>query len=95
MKLLAKNAEDRYQSAAGLKFDLETCWHQLHTTGKIENFPVGQRDRGNQIKVHLNPGDVVVLYKDGITEAVTINRVYYGIERLCQVAKGNRHKTVE
>jgi serine phosphatase RsbU (regulator of sigma subunit) len=49
----------------------------------------------SQIKVHLNPGDVVVLYTDGITEAVPINRVYYGIERLCQVAKENRHKTVE
>ena len=51
MKLLAKNAEDRYQSAAGLKFDLETCLQQLQTTGKIENFPVGQRDRGNQLLI--------------------------------------------
>ncbi|MEG4034870.1 AAA family ATPase [Microcoleus sp. S36b_A4] len=51
MKLLAKNAEDRYQSAAGLKFDLETCLQQLQTTGKIENFPIGQRDRGNQLLI--------------------------------------------
>ncbi|MEG4252722.1 AAA family ATPase [Microcoleus sp. Pol10D4] len=51
MKLLAKNAEDRYQTAAGLKFDLETCLQQLQTTGKIENFPIGQRDRGNQLLI--------------------------------------------
>ncbi|UNU23702.1 AAA family ATPase [Microcoleus vaginatus] len=51
MKLLAKNAEDRYQSAAGLKFDMETCLQQLQTTGNIENFPIGQRDRGNQLLI--------------------------------------------
>jgi predicted ATPase/signal transduction histidine kinase len=44
MKLLAKTAEDRYQSAAGLKFDLENCLIQLETTGEIEYFICGQRD---------------------------------------------------
>ncbi|MBC1225032.1 AAA family ATPase [Nostoc sp. UCD121] len=43
-KLMAKNAEDRYQSAFGLKYDLEACLHQLQQTGKIESFPIGQRD---------------------------------------------------
>ena len=44
MKLMAKNAEDRYQSALALKQDLETCWHQLQSTGKIANFTIAQRD---------------------------------------------------
>jgi predicted ATPase/signal transduction histidine kinase len=44
MKLMAKNAEDRYQSALGLKFDLENCLHQLKETGSIENFEIAQRD---------------------------------------------------
>ena len=44
MKLMAKNAEDRYQSAFGLKYDLETCLHQLQQTGKVESFPIGLRD---------------------------------------------------
>ncbi|RCJ29135.1 serine/threonine protein kinase [Nostoc minutum NIES-26] len=44
MKLMAKNAEDRYQSALGLKFDLETCLTQLKETGKIESFEIAQRD---------------------------------------------------
>ncbi|WP_322112031.1 ATP-binding protein [Aerosakkonema funiforme] len=43
-KLMAKNAEDRYQSALGLKWDLEQCWQQLKTKGKIETFPIAQRD---------------------------------------------------
>ncbi len=43
-KLMAKNAEDRYQSALGLKFDLEICLHQLNEIGRIESFPIAQRD---------------------------------------------------
>lgn len=51
MKLLAKNAEDRYQSGEGLKFDLETCLGQLQATGEIKNFILGQRDRGSQLLI--------------------------------------------
>ena len=44
MKLMAKNAEDRYQSALGLKYDLEKCLYQLKETGSIENFEIAQKD---------------------------------------------------
>ena len=44
MKLMAKNAEDRYQSALGLKYDLETCLQQWNETGEIESFSLGERD---------------------------------------------------
>ncbi|MBO3460759.1 MAG: serine/threonine-protein kinase PknK [Aetokthonos hydrillicola CCALA 1050] len=43
-KLMAKNASDRYQSALGLKHDLEKCLVDLKETGKIEDFPIAQRD---------------------------------------------------
>ncbi|MEG5140403.1 AAA family ATPase, partial [Microcoleus sp. A6-D4] len=43
-KLMAKNAEDRYQSALGLKFDLENCLTQIQETGSIDSFDVGTRD---------------------------------------------------
>ncbi|NEU78409.1 AAA family ATPase [Nostoc sp. UIC10630] len=43
-KLMAKNAEDRYQSAFGLKYDLENCLRQLKETGEIASFPIAQRD---------------------------------------------------
>ncbi|MBD2449014.1 AAA family ATPase [Nostoc sp. FACHB-152] len=44
MKLMAKNAEDRYQSALGLKHDLATCLAQLQDTGEITDFAIGKRD---------------------------------------------------
>src|SRR4028119_2127585 len=44
MKLMAKNAEQRYQSAWGLKYDLERCLQQYQATGKIETFELGTRD---------------------------------------------------
>ncbi|MBD0361337.1 MAG: serine/threonine protein kinase, partial [Coleofasciculus sp. C3-bin4] len=44
MKLLAKTAEDRYQSGLGLKADLEICLKMLQTSGKISRFMVGELD---------------------------------------------------
>ncbi|NEO89831.1 MAG: AAA family ATPase [Moorea sp. SIO3G5] len=43
-KLMAKNAEDRYQSALGLKYDLETCLSQWQETGRVEPFDLGTQD---------------------------------------------------
>jgi predicted ATPase/signal transduction histidine kinase len=43
-KLMAKNAEDRYQSALGLKYDLEACWQTYQKNGKFESFELGSRD---------------------------------------------------
>ncbi|MEH1873211.1 AAA family ATPase [Nostoc sp.] len=43
-KLMAKNAEDRYQSVLGLKHDLVTCLEQWQETGKHTWFDLGQRD---------------------------------------------------
>lgn len=43
-KLLAKNPDDRYQSAAGIRFDLENCLHQLRTANRIKRFPVATKD---------------------------------------------------
>ncbi|NES64556.1 MAG: AAA family ATPase, partial [Okeania sp. SIO2D1] len=44
LKLMAKNAEERYQSAWGIQKDLETCLEQLENTGRIELFEIGKRD---------------------------------------------------
>ncbi len=44
MKLMAKNAESRYQSALGLKLDLEKCLYQLQVSGEIQSFEIAQRD---------------------------------------------------
>jgi predicted ATPase/signal transduction histidine kinase/DNA-binding response OmpR family regulator/tRNA A-37 threonylcarbamoyl transferase component Bud32 len=44
MKLLEKMAEKRYQSAYGLKADLQRCLQQWQTLGTIEEFPLGTQD---------------------------------------------------
>ena len=44
MKLLAKNSEDRYQSAAGLKWDLEECLRQLKENGSIGVLKIAAND---------------------------------------------------
>jgi predicted ATPase/signal transduction histidine kinase/CheY-like chemotaxis protein len=43
-KLMAKNAENRYQSARGIKYDLEVCLTQLQETGIIQAFDLGTKD---------------------------------------------------
>ncbi|MEL7354869.1 MAG: protein kinase, partial [Cyanobacteria bacterium J06560_5] len=43
-KLTAKNAEDRYQSALGLKHDLEECLYQLKDWGHVDAFELGSQD---------------------------------------------------
>ena len=44
IKLLAKMAEERYQSAWGIHADLQRCYEELEKTGKIESFDLAQRD---------------------------------------------------
>ncbi|MHC5859093.1 ATP-binding sensor histidine kinase [Nostoc sp.] len=51
MKLMAKNAEERYQSSVGLLADLETCLHQFKNTGKITNFILGHFDILSQLVI--------------------------------------------
>ncbi|MEG4585593.1 AAA family ATPase [Microcoleus sp. MOSTC5] len=43
-KMMEKNAENRYQTALGLKHDLDTCLVQLQATGNIDQFALGTRD---------------------------------------------------
>jgi serine/threonine protein kinase len=51
MKLMAKNAEDRYQSAWGIKADLENCAAQLETRGQINSFQLGLQDVSDQFQI--------------------------------------------
>ncbi|SHG48132.1 AAA family ATPase [Bradyrhizobium erythrophlei] len=44
MKLLAKTAEERYQTAAGLERDLRRCFADWERQGRIDDFPLGQGD---------------------------------------------------
>jgi predicted ATPase/signal transduction histidine kinase/tRNA A-37 threonylcarbamoyl transferase component Bud32 len=51
MKLMSKNAEHRYQSAAGLLADLEICLHQLETKNQISDFIPGRLDILSQLLI--------------------------------------------
>ncbi len=51
MRLLAKTAEERYQSSAGLEADLRTCLEQLRSSGKITDFPLGTQDHSDRFQV--------------------------------------------
>src|SRR6266446_3495700 len=49
MKLLAKTAEDRYQTAAGLERDLRRCLAQWETERRIDAFPLGAHDTPDRL----------------------------------------------
>ncbi|MBD2077109.1 AAA family ATPase [Phormidium sp. FACHB-592] len=51
LKLIAKNAEDRYQNAWGIKADLEICLRQVTETGKIDNIQLGLQDVSEQLHI--------------------------------------------
>ena len=42
-------------------------------------------------EISLQPGEGIVLYTDGITEARNPNKKQYGVERLCQVVSRHWH----
>jgi PAS domain S-box-containing protein len=44
LKLLAKLAEDRYQSAEGLRHDLQQCQREWLAHGRIDHFELGRAD---------------------------------------------------
>jgi sigma-B regulation protein RsbU (phosphoserine phosphatase) len=62
-------------------------------------FPIGLdaeiADFIGQQKVHMNAGDVAVLYTDGITEAEDVNGLQYGLKRLGEVVKQYRHLSAD
>jgi len=51
MKLLAKTAEDRYQTAAGLERDLRRCLAEWETQHRIGEFPVGEHDIPDELLI--------------------------------------------
>ncbi|HWN67660.1 MAG TPA: AAA family ATPase, partial [Haliangium sp.] len=51
MKLLAKNAEERYQSAGGLAADLTRCHEQLRAGRTVDDFRLGSDDVANRLEI--------------------------------------------
>ncbi|MDM8557213.1 AAA family ATPase [Candidatus Parabeggiatoa sp. HSG14] len=49
----------------------------------------------SHLDIQLQPGDGIVLYTDGITEARNPKMKFYGVERLCEVISQNWHLTAK
>jgi serine/threonine protein kinase len=51
MKLLAKNAEERYQTASGVEADLRRCLAEWESSGRIEAFSLGTHDASDRLLI--------------------------------------------
>jgi PAS domain S-box-containing protein len=51
LKLMAKTAEERYQSARGLQADLQRCLNQFYQTHTVPDFPLGQYDISDRFQL--------------------------------------------
>ncbi|MGK3993466.1 trifunctional serine/threonine-protein kinase/ATP-binding protein/sensor histidine kinase [Sorangium sp. So ce1024] len=51
LKLMAKSADDRYQSARGIRADLTGCLEQLRQRGTVAAFPLARHDRSERFQL--------------------------------------------
>jgi PAS domain S-box-containing protein len=89
MKLLAKTAEERYQTAAGVEADLRRSLAEWEAHGRIESFPLGIHDASDRLLIpetlYGREAEIENLFAafdrvvtDGMTEVVLISG-YAGI----------------
>jgi PAS domain S-box-containing protein len=100
MKLLAKTAEERYQTAGGVERDLRRCLAEWEAQGDIDDFALGQQDtpdrllipeklygRANEVDTLLVAFDRIV--KNGTPELVLVSG-YSGIGKSAVVNELHR-----
>jgi PAS domain S-box-containing protein len=65
IKLLAKTAEERYQTAAGVEADLRKCLTAWESFGRIDPFPLGLQDASDRLmipeKLYGREGEIATL----------------------------------
>jgi PAS domain S-box-containing protein len=65
MKLMAKNVEERYQTASGLEADLRECLEDWRSHGRIDSFPLGLHDVPDRLlipeKLYGREGEIDLL----------------------------------
>jgi predicted ATPase len=89
---MAKNAEDRYQTALGLKHDLETCLHHWQQTGRIVRFELGKRDISDRFiipeKLYGRKREVETLLAafDRVSEGISEMMLVAGVSRIGKTA---------
>ncbi|ALF56008.1 serine/threonine protein kinase [Nostoc piscinale CENA21] len=82
-KLMAKNAEDRYQSAYGLRYDLELCYQQWQKSGNIATFELATKDVSDRF---LIPEKLYGREKEVATLLAAFERVAKGTTEMILVA---------
>ena len=82
LKLLAKTAEERYQSAYGIKIDLLECERQWRNTGRINSFPLGRKDTSSRF---LIPQNLYGREAELVTLQAAFNRMGAGAKELVLV----------
>src|ERR1700689_3890407 len=89
MKLLAKNAEDQYQTAGGLESHLQPCMTEWQPPRRIAPFPIGTHDLsdrlviperlyGREREIHTLRAAFERVVANGMTELVLVSG-YSGI----------------
>ncbi|MBV9112872.1 MAG: protein kinase, partial [Hyphomicrobiales bacterium] len=84
MKLLAKTAEERYQTAAGLQSDLRSCLTKWEAQRRIDDFPLGEDDTPDRLfipeKLYGREREIATLLaafervvEDGVPELVLVS----------------------
>ncbi|RKZ91593.1 MAG: serine/threonine protein kinase, partial [Candidatus Parabeggiatoa sp. nov. 1] len=101
MKLMAKTAEDRYQSALGLRRDLESCQQQWQQSGNITPFPLGQHDISDRFhipeKLYGRDAEVATLLAafDRVSQGATEMMLVAGFSGIGKTALVNEvHKPI-
>ncbi len=82
-KLMAKEPEERYQSAFGLASDLERCLEQLTQNGEITPFPLAQNDFSREFRI---PGKLYGRSREIATMMEAFSRIERGERELFLVS---------
>ena len=64
----------------------------LNTGGIVLGFMEAQFYK--QEEVNFEPGDIFIAYTDGVTETMDLNEAEFGEERIINIVKQNKTKTV-
>ncbi len=83
IKLMAKNPDKRYQTARGIRYDLEICQQILLTQGEVSNFELGKRDISDRF---LIPAKLYGREQEIITLLQAFENVITGNKELMLVA---------
>jgi PAS domain S-box-containing protein len=75
MRLLAKTAEERYQTAPGLENDLRSCLTRWEARRRIDDFPLGQHDTPDRL---LIPEKLYGRQREVETLLASFNRIVNG-----------------